>query len=476
MRQILVICNSHHSKSVIGLAEDIARLEPTVTVIAVCEKGDVARYQAEVDPQFTKVISWQDQSKIQADSPTAGFVASQSEGRLLKRCYRWAARLSAQNNSTIVRFLIDVAKYSSLGCLIREKAYGLHLQSQKVMVDALFDQVQPSVVFAFGDRHIDFEVPSLVVARERGIKVVLPYVTYSGSSGLIKVRKIEKSFGVFERLSLYRLYAAVRFRPQIREACFWQQPPILFALHRFKALPRNPWCVGSGLSDIVCVDNAKTLARYRDEGVAQSKLRIMGDATFDHLFVGCANRDETISRLTREGLIEPGTPVVIVALPQFMEQGVMDAERHLAAIHSILRDVTRSVANVIVSLHPRVNLANYAFIESTYSARISPYGLKDILPAANLFIAANSSTVFWATLCGVPSLVLGYFDLDCSMFASFKSVTLVRHREGLASAISAALSCGPPDFTRDWEQLSRREVFDGRVLQRYRNLVLEICE
>ena len=60
------------------------------------------------------------------------------------------------------------------------------------MLGRIFDEIKPTVIFCIGDRHIDIEVPTLLAARSRKIKVVIPFTTSSDAYGMLKIRQVQK--------------------------------------------------------------------------------------------------------------------------------------------------------------------------------------------------------------------------------------------------------------------------------------------
>lgn len=478
---IVVICNSkHHSRNLIHLSENLAAIDNRVEVFALCEVNDAVFYKGIINQEISKVILLKSDKIDETKMALVGYDSidvNKSVSRLVSAnldvLYKWILRVKYRSKSNVFNFLVDIIKESTIVCYLREKRIFLHYTHRKHIVERIFEKINPTIVFSFGDRHIDIEAPVLMAAKTNGIRIIIPYSTYSGSPGMIRIRQIQKTLNLWWPFSLYRLYSVLRLRNQILQGYFWQHPSVLFALKKLNSLSDNPWCIGNGLSDIVCVDNEYTYARYRREGVPSWKLRVVGDVAYDSLFEQYSNRKQMLKCVRKECHLEIGKPVIVLALPQFAEQGLMDWERHWKEINYICNQVTRINFNVIISLHPRVNSNNYSFLEGKYPVHISLRPLKEILPIANVFIAINSSTVFWAVLCGIPTIVLDYFGLDSTMFANLSTVKFVRDRNKLFDEIVNATNEAKIDFTEDWEMLSREKVFDGKVVQRYYKIITD---
>lgn len=475
--RILVVCNSrHHSRNTLLLAEQLIAIAGHGEVVALCEPGEESYFESGRNARVTRVFPF----TLATVEALAGTVATSINrpaeavtgvATYFERSYRRIASFRARSKSAFARTLIDFFRNTTAGSYLQQRRAMRHYRTQVALADQLIKAFSPTAVLAYGDRHIDFELPVLVSARRHKIRILLPYSSYSGASGMLKIREIQGDYGRWRPFSLYRFYAALRLTYQIRDGYFWQRPSILMALDKLKLLTSNPWCMGNGPADIVCVDNAGTLERYAEEGVPRSKLHIVGDTAYDALFASFAAREDLRAKMVSEGLIDADRKTVVIALPQFAEQGLMDWPEHWREIENLLRAVCACGHNVIVSLHPRVNPEDYRHLESQYPLRLATDPLKDILPVADVFVAVNSSTVFWSVLCGVPVVVLDYFGLDASLFADLDSLVYVRDRNAVGKAVTKAIFDADPDFSADWKRLSRDQVFDGQVVRRYYELM-----
>lgn len=474
--RILVICNSrHHSRNTLSLAEQLIAIEGYGEVVALCEPGEESYFASGTDAQMTRVFPFTP-ATVEALAGNADNSSNRPRKvgtgatKYIESFYRRVASFRAQSKSVVVRTLIDFLSNTTAGIYLQQRRVMRHYRIQVALAEQLIEIFAPTVVLAYGDRHIDFELSVLTSARRQKIRIILPYSTYSGASGMLKIREIQGGYSRWWPFSLYRFYAALRLKNQIRGGYFWQRPSILMALHQLSMLTSNPWCMGNGPADVVCVDNAGTLERYVEEGVPRSKLHIIGDTAYDALFTSFSDRENLRARMISDKLIRSDLKTIVIALPQFAEQGLMDWPEHWQEIENILHEICGCGQNLIVSLHPRVNPEDYRHLESKYPLRIARQPLKNILPVADVFVAVNSSTVFWSVLCGVPVVVLDYFGLDASLFADLDSLVYVRDRNAVGKAVTKAIFDADPDFSADWKRLSRDQVFDGQVVRRYYGL------
>ncbi len=91
-------------------------------------------------------------------------------------------------------------------------------------------------------------------------------------------------------------------------------------------------------------------------------------------------------------------------------------------------------------------------------------------------MAAYSSTVVWAVLCGVKTIVVDFIGLNYEFYDYLKSVSIIRDRNRLRSTLAAAIQGGAADFSADWKALSRQEALDGRTIHRYLDLFHELAK
>lgn len=478
--KLLVIGNStHHTKSLLFLIRELIRLDAGVRATLVCyasQQDTFAEMISDSAIQLTTLDVEQEAERgarhatPKERAPASKFLTA------IKLLKQYLAKV--HNVPPTLRWplkaLIAVMRQTTPGLMLRERVVIARLQEEKRMADHLFDRVAPNLVLAFGDRHPDVEAPILRVARERGVKVVVPYTTYSGKDVMVEVRKDDPDFQSTWPFSLYRRVKAAHFRDQLHEGLFYQPPSVLSAYERFGALSTYPWCLGNGLSDVICVDGEVTAQRYRNDRVAPEKIRIVGDVVYDKIADAFQRRREIRAALMEKYEFDATRKLIALALPQLAEQGVMAWEPHWKEMRFLAEEVSKTQQNLLLSLHPRMNPKDYAFLEREYPCRIATERLSDFVSAPDLFIANYSSTVIWAVLCGVKTIVVDFYGLNYKFFDYLQSVSIIRERQRLEPALTAAMAANGIDFSADWTALSRDQVLDGRTIQRYLSLFYEL--
>ncbi len=123
--------------------------------------------------------------------------------------------------------------------------------------------------------------------------------------------------------------------------------------------------------------------------------------------------------------------------------------------------------NVLVSLHPRQEPAAYQALAGRFGLAIATEPLREILPAAQLFVA-YSSTISWAQLLGVPSVALEYYGFGYTLFANEPGVEPALARESLYALCETCLRDDKARQSME-EAMSRmpaRSLFDGKACLR----------
>ncbi|PIS12084.1 MAG: hypothetical protein COT73_00350 [Bdellovibrio sp. CG10_big_fil_rev_8_21_14_0_10_47_8] len=469
---ILVVCNSrHHSKTQIHLAESLADRDSRISVFVLCEAADIDWFKKTVSSQNTQVLS------IDQEAPVAERNFSVvKEKSLSEKMFSLALKLNQRltRSSKFLQQFARLVRESSLICLWRQRRNRKFFVGRMKKVDKIFSQIHPSVVFSFGDRHLDIEAAVLMVAHAQDIPVICPYCTYHGVEGLLKIRQLQGEPKRWWPFSVYRTIVGWYLPGQVRQGYFYQPPSITMAVHSLGGLSKNPWVFGNGLSDVVCVDNEFTEKRYLAEGVPSAKLRVVGDVSYDVIFEQFVRKEKLRQEIAQEYGLDAAKKTLIFALPQFAEQGVMGWDQHWQEIRLLTQQAVDSGFNVLISLHPRVNPQEYEFLERDFAVHVSRRPMKEILPVGDVFLAINSSTVFWAVLCGIPSVIIDAYGLSSVPFEHLKTVRLVNDPHRLSSEIIRAVEEGlqhQENLKEDWKNLSREKVFDGKVTERYYDIV-----
>lgn len=330
------------------------------------------------------------------------------------------------------------------------------------------------LIFINGDRHLGDEPVFLKAAEDMNIPIVIPYlVDFADKERILRlgsgVPVVKRKWFVSEyvRMSQEKLkYPS--------EGHYPYPYAVANVLSKLGVLTSNYFVMGSGKSSILCLNNKYSADKYAQAGVKREKIRIIGDISYDGLYEKHKRRNEIKTRLIEIYGLNKERKIIIAALPQLAEHGLLPWNKHWEEINSLVSNLCGAGASVLLSLHPKMKRESYAFLESAYGCRILDERLVNVLPAADVFVATFSSTVVWSVLCGVNTVVVDFYGLDYTMYDFLKSVGIVRDKTKLPAELGYALN-SVTDFSEDWEKLSRKEVFDGNTIRRYEELILEVC-
>jgi hypothetical protein len=371
--------------------------------------------------------------------------------------------------SVVILFKNIFSKYF-FAQLIKERIYYRYLTNKyqyflRIMVENKID-----VVFSTGDRHVHEEPAILKSARDLGISIMLPYLTvYAEYTHIMRVR----GSSIKNQKGIYSYYMKNKFSDYLHMGMSYYPFYILGAIYKFKALSNNPWVMGSGLSDIIFLDSKKTYDKYTSYGVEKRKLKIVGSLAYDILYEKYYKRDILLKTLQDKYGLSDCKKNIIIALPQFSEHKLMSTNKHLIEVDFILTSATKTHHNILISLHPKMEIDKYKFLEKKFNCKILDERLMNVLPAADLFIATYSSTVIWSIICGIKTIVMDFYGFNSSIFNNLDSIKFVNRKSLLVSSINKSIE-GNIDFTSDWEKLSRDEVFDNGVIDRYIKIINKI--
>lgn len=337
----------------------------------------------------------------------------------------------------------------------------------------VFRTSRADILLIGGDRHITsgFEPAILRACKDLKIPAIIPYLTYLGEEeGLLLSSSRYPHHQPSFFLSNYIKKSQLKFSGQKKHERYFYKHSISNALDRLGVLSKNPWVMGSGESTLLCLPNKHLMRHYQAFGVSPSKTVLVGDVSYDKLYFQCKERNENRLSLEKKYGLERNKNLIVMALPQLAEHGLLSWPDHWEEIRFLVGSVVLMEQNVLLSMHPKMYRDNYVFLEEEYNCHIVDEQLSDVLPAGDLFVATFSSTVLWAVLCGIKSVVVDFYDLGYNMYDFLDSCVKVQNRTVLQSCISEQLDKNT-NFSKDWDSLSRNEVFDGGVIDRYIDLI-----
>jgi hypothetical protein len=152
----------------------------------------------------------------------------------------------------------------------------------------------------------------------------------------------------------------------------------------------------------------------------------------------------------------------------------MGWDRHWEEIRFLAKAQVASGAAVLLSLHPKSDPAAYRFLEEETGARLLEEPLRDVLAAADVFVGTYSSTVRWAVLLAIPTVVVDFYGFDYDIYDHFPGVVKVTEKAALEPLLRRLVQ--NPEDARALREGQRRAAgrvapFDGRACHRLIDLV-----
>lgn len=472
--KLLVVVNNHNSLGIVEFCLGLGKLGEPVEVMVACDaKLDAAHAEYFEKNKIRRSVFHLD-ADVAGDGRQFSVVAGMKKIENRPKSLR-DNRKSDGFLSAIRSLLVNATLSSSLFYLLRERYIFNRLRRYKKHTLEFIDEHKPDVVISISDRSHDYvEASTLWAAKQRGIKVLIPYIAQYDMDAALVYRMSQNGrpyteFHPFRPPSIYKFISYLRLKNQLYKGLFFQAPYVLNANRRGGTLSAYPWWIGNGNSDVVCVDSRYTETKYVEHQVRSDKIVVMGHVAYDRVFSSYANRQAISQALTEKYSLASGKKLLILSLPQYAEQGYMSWDRHWDQLDSIIRAVASTNHNLLLSVHPRSDVRNYEFLEEKYKCRILQESLSDVIGAADLFLASNSTTFTWAALCGIPSIAL--MSPVPFLFSYLESVRQVNVSTDLGAEINNILESLAISFERDWQRLSRKEVFDGRYQERFLRLL-----
>lgn len=351
--------------------------------------------------------------------------------------------------------------------VLRAAKIGEHL------VDALLKK-HPSIcaVITADDRSLGFEFGVVHAARKRGIPSVTVPFALSDPGGDWLRRREREEFSVIAgnrwtrrlKQKLANTYPAnVRAQEGV-QLMFLTSGQVLGLQYLGAPFPA-PWAYGGGATDMVTLYSESIKARQLALGVPAHKLAVTGQCAMDDLHALAMRKEELKHELSRRYGLRSGQPVIVLAVPQHAEHGLMAANQHDALTTGLFGDLGATGAALLLSLHPRSRPENYRQAAERAGAVISKQPLLEILPAADLFVATHSSTVRWAVLLGLPTLVLDDFGVGADGMFEAGSVTFVTNRSDVKESARSMLAQAQAEQGKKMRSPAP-ELFDGNSARR----------
>jgi len=377
-------------------------------------------------------------------------------------------------NISILRRVVHKIKSSIFftNALFREeKEYLLDLENKYTVLSKLVADNKIDVLLLNGDRHLGYEPIFLKIAKVNNIPSIVPYlVDFADKNRILTSEPITKKINRNPLVSRYIIKSQEYLNYKIEENSYYYPHPIANALKKFGVLSSNPYVMGCGKVDILCLNNNYYKNLYIENGVTNKKIRVLGDISYDTLHARFANKEKIKEEIIKKYALDNQKKIIVIGLPQLGEHDFLPWDQHWEEINFLVSSADSVKQNILISLHPKMDRNKYEFLEAKYCCKILEEKLVNVLPIADIFVAFYSSTVVWSILCGIKTIVVDFYDLNWTMYDFLTSIKKLHIKDDLVPVLKSTLD-NEVDFSRDWHNLSKVDVFDGNTIHRYIDLI-----
>lgn len=370
--------------------------------------------------------------------------------------------------------ILNKIKYTKLFTYIlkrQERIFFDNINNKYEKILKLVKKYNISTFLINGDRHLGYEPIFLKLSKTLNISSIIVYLAlYAEEEQMLLNKPPTKKIKPNIFTSSYIIKSQNNLKYKVVDNRFYYNHPTANALNKFGVLTTNPYVMGSGYSNILCLPNNFYKNSYIKKNVNKNKIRVVGDTIYDHLYKQLLNKLEIKKKIIEKYNLDKNKKIFIFAPSQLAEHFITSWERHWKDINFLIKTLCEVDGNILISLHPKMDRSKYKFLENQNNCKILNEPLSDVLPTADMFIAGFSSTIIWSVLCGIRTIIVDTANLRLKIYDFLKSVKTVNKEKDLKKTFINFLH-SDVNFDEDWISLSRHEVFDGKVLLRYINLI-----
>ncbi len=347
----------------------------------------------------------------------------------------------------------------------------------KVAVTSVFFEEQPDALVVYGDRTLGKVAFAIQWMKLKQRTVIDLQVATSSAEFLYKSYRQGVNFSGIHPLNfVFTLFLKNLGRTVCGKNVVFYPWYVTAWLLYFKVMPEKPWLCGASHADKYLMISEKHLLDHVNEGGESSNVEIVGQFSLDSLYAKYEMRSEQKSSLLAKYFseIEGDCMLAIVALPQFFEHHIFDRKQADQEVRFIIACLTNNEAfKVLVSLHPKMLLNDYLYLEAEYPCvkLLREERLSETIPSGDLFISAFESTISWAILCQVKPIFLDYYGLGFDL-SKFRSCSVFENKAAFNSDLDNVienLNSAGPLMLEDRRELA---PFDGMAGERIYSVIV----
>ncbi|MDX1975772.1 MAG: UDP-N-acetylglucosamine 2-epimerase [Rickettsiales bacterium] len=459
IQRILLLCETETELQELMALSEALHADPGFKTVLAVPKGLAKSAHIKQAAKPVRVIA--------LDILDGGFDAQDDEGD--------APRAKAKRSliQKISGRMIGIAKKLLPASAKERLVLSSKLDTDRVRAAEILRRENITTLVVTDDRTL-FTIPWLGAAKQAGITSCMIGFAISHPEGgsFMRRNRVEHHLGKNPYKSFKQQFANRHpghvYASRFGEMIFYK-PNVCGTLEKKQLLPTWPWVSGGGLSDKVCVISAEAKEMMASLGIAKD-IAVVGQCVFDKLWDTNQHKVERAQHIRAQYGIHNDKPILIFAVPHLAEHKICSWEEHERKLRPLLQLLAaRTDVVTLLSLHPRARKKFYVKLAEEYGLIIAKEALCDVLPIASLFMATHSSTVRWAGILRIPSIVLDY-NIGHTFLNTMKGNVLLSESD--LDAINAHITRLMSDqafYVQTQQQLASSivdETFDGNVRKR----------
>jgi hypothetical protein len=372
---------------------------------------------------------------------------------------------------------IKSTKLCLLGSSKRMNQYLDKFEKISNRMQRYLNSLKPSVVYIYGDRSGIYEIAICEVCKNLNITTVILPISYESGVDNLFANLVSKGYinivPNFCKKILDYYNISYEYDNNSKKNFTYYSISEEKAHKALGVENPNPWVLGSGSSSYVFVDSQYAYERFINSGVDEKKLFISGHVEHDDLFLSCSNKDQIEKFIFKKYRLVKYDPIIIVSLPHLYEHGLSSKDYQKKLHHDILSVVCKFSKNILISLHPKMEIKVYEKLEEIYPVKVISESLKEVLPIAEFYIVGQgSNTITWGVLAGASTLVIDWFDHTLIRFRDLKEVFWLSTHLDLSIKLNELISLNRKVVSNKGEFFTNEKYlspFDGECVKRIFN-------
>ncbi|WP_044419399.1 hypothetical protein [Halarcobacter anaerophilus] len=313
--------------------------------------------------------------------------------------------------SKILGKLLNFIKPSSIGQIIWQQLFFNDYKFYYNNCLKIIEEFNVDLLVTINDRfYYPIEISLLKICKEKNIPVVIPYIMNYNPDVSYMMIKGNSKYMLTKKSSLFQRVVFSKYKNQTYKNLYFLPSFLFVSLERFGALSKIPWVNGGGLSDIVVVSNKLVKEIHLNMNIDEKKLKVLGDISLEQVYNSYINKNNVKKEVIEKYKFDVNKKIMIIGLVNWWEHGLATKEEHFNIMFHTLETCLKyqDKYNLLLVLHPSMKIENYSFLKHKYNLNIADENTMNILPIADLYVINYSSTIIWALLCNIKTIIVGY--------------------------------------------------------------------